>query len=157
MKLSTVEITEKNISEMDNKRLILSISREKITQISLRFGIPAEKPLRECLFYLLLLFVGLVVGVLPMLAYFINPNSPGYWLPYYVGKTAHPIFIFTITAAFFPFGIYLLFQSFKKKYYLEIFTGNDKRKIVFRDSITHENVLEFIDKIQRTYGYKILI
>jgi hypothetical protein len=153
IKLSSVEITADRLAELDGNQAIVSIQKNEIMSISLKYGICSERTILQIIFSVFLIFIGLNFGLIPTCKFFYDVyyhTEVDFGYPYGKG-----LFLIIFLIFFIPFGIYSILISVQKRCYLLVKTKKDKRKIVFKDKIPFHEISFFLNNAKEKYGYAI--
>jgi hypothetical protein len=131
-----ISSSERGLSELSRGRCIVSVRKEQIQSVEIKFGSQAERPLPLLMLGLILAGIG-IVGVIFL-------KGGGFaLLRMGVG------FVF-----FGGLGAFCIYEALKKGYYLHVICPNDSRKLVFKGTVQREALSEFIDASNR-FGYNI--
>ena len=154
IKLSSIEISRENISELDGKKVITSIPKNDILTIVLKYGNISERIVLQLIFSIFTILFGLYIGFMPTikLIYDIYSNAGvdiGHTYPH------QELMIILFPIFFIPSGIYFFIVTLRRRYYLLITTQIDKRKFVFNDMVTFHELSLFICTAKEKYGYAI--
>ena len=150
LRLSSVEISDSQIAEIDGNRLMEALPREQIVSMSLQRGIKSERPIIEIVIGTIFILIGGYI-FLPMLSDLLNAISFGPVESRYGARK-----FVAMGLVFIPLGIYLIFDALRKRYFLLIATRTGKkRKIVFNTDISYSELRSFIDQARTKYGYHI--
>lgn len=148
MKCSTVEITRQEVAEFDRDRKIVSIKRDDIDQIALKYGVVGERILINILVGLLLIAIGIILGIFPLVPMFAYKYDP---------ENYHGVKLFALAAPLIFVGIYHVGKLFSRRYYLLISVGKKYRKIIFKDKIAVAEIQDYLNRANRIFGYDIQI
>ena len=148
MKLGTVDITREEIAELEGKCKIVSIKRNEIHDVQLKFGISGERIIATISCGLFLVAVGIILGVMPVSHIFIN-NDFNFSL--YGWKT------FVCAVPSIIIGLYLIKTPLERRYYLLVTLQNETRKVIFKNKIDYIELESYIKKINNLFGYNIRI
>lgn len=148
MKCSTVEITRQEVSEFDRSRKIISINRDDIDQIDLRYGVIGERILINIFVGIVLIVIGTIIGIFPLVPMFAYEYNP---------ENFHGMKTFALAAPLIFVGVYHVGKLFSRRYYLLIRVGKRYRKIIFKDKIDDTAIHEYLNRANRLFGYDIQI
>jgi hypothetical protein len=152
MTLSSIQFSSDSVSELDRKKKSISIARQDIKDISLKYGFIAERPMTQAVVSIGLIMLGLYLGFYPLYWMFVNNDLPSIHddPP---APTRLKIFAYALPLIF--IGAYLLQRLFIKRFYLLVHTNNDKRKLVFNDKHDLEEIQTFIMNCNSSLGYVV--
>jgi hypothetical protein len=130
-------ISEKGLSEFSGGRRIIFIPKDEVQIIEIKFGSSAERPLIQVIAGLML--VGL--GYIGLTMIIMNAMRGSRWGLGFI--------------VFGGFGLWFLYETFKKTHYLRVICRNDKRKLVFRGAFQEAEFSKFInDATKLGYSFK---
>jgi hypothetical protein len=130
-------ISEKGISEFSDGRRIIFIPKDEIQIVEIKFGSSAERPIMQAIAGLML--VGL--GYIGLTMIIMNAMRGLRWGLGFV--------------VFGGFGLWFLYETFKKTHYLWVICRNDKRKLVLRGAFQEAEFSQFInDATKLGYSFK---
>lgn len=151
LRLSSVEISADTIKEIDGNQLMLSLSREQISSMTLQRGIKSERPIVDVVIGLVFISLGIYI-FLPMLLYwlsFLRQDSS-------MTPRDSPSRFIAMGLVTIPIGIYIISTAFQKRYFLLIGTTNGaERKIVFDSDLSYSEIRSFTAQAQTAFGYHI--
>jgi hypothetical protein len=147
IRCSKAEISADKVSEIDGKRIVFSVPREKILQITLRHDTDAKHPFCQYFLGFSLLSLGLI-GLI--VVFFVSSGkasltqnvSGDFVLPLI------PISLWVITGA----GFWLLAGIFRARYHLSIETEKETRLIFFEKATDVSEIRQFIRKARIDFG-----
>ncbi len=145
-----MEITGTSISELNGKRLVMTIPREQIRWIKLCYDTKAKNPF--CQYFLG--FTLLSLGVIGLTVTFFAGLSGSLAAQAEPGTFVIPIVpsvLWLMSGA----GLWLLIGIFKARYHLMIDSENGMHKIFFDKTVDIEEIRLFIRKAQLEFGYTI--
>lgn len=151
--LSSVEFAPDRLSELDGKQIVKTIAKVEIEKLSLVYGPCSERPVRQVVVSILVILFGLYFGLIPTVkfAYDTYTNTGV--------DVGHPFskgLLFIVFPVFFiPYGISLFLGVARKRYYLYVKTKAARRKIVFNDVMSPQEVDFFIYTAMEKYGYVV--
>ncbi len=154
LRLSSAEISNSSITEFQGEQPVLSIPRDQIHSISLRYGIKAERPILNVLIGGALIAVGVYI-IWPFVWEMVGPlffapgskSAPGY----------RAIRFAVLCLLVIPVGFFIL-QGLQKRYFLLITTRSGaRRKIVFDEDLPYNEIRSFIENVRAELGYDILV
>ena len=148
MILSTIEFSADSVSELDGHSKAVTISRDEIKGISLRYGYSAERPTVQAIVGTVLVLLGLVLGVYPVCGMLLTGEFPS--TPAALKPIAFAVPLVLI-------GGYMFYTLLAKRFYLFVHTQSDKRKLVFRDKLSYGEVHAFLLNCNSTLGYGVQI
>ncbi len=137
-----------SIAELDGKRTSVSIARQDVREISLKFGFTAERPISQLVVGGILILLGLYLGVYPLNDMIVRGDYPWGWGSLKMFAYAVPLILL---------GGHYLNKLFAKRFYLLVRTDNDKRKLVFNDKLTEGEVVAFIMNCNSSLGYGVKV
>ncbi len=150
MKCSTVQISGSCIDELSEDGIATTVPREDIRRVKLSYNPQSRHP-----FLRFLVGFGMVVsGLIMIIADFIivevgvfqlRVASHAFRIP------AAPIGLWLAVGA----GLWLLIGVFRGRYNLSIDTGSGIRKVFFAESANIREILQFIGRANREFGYDI--
>jgi hypothetical protein len=154
MTLSSIQFSSDSVSELDQKKKSISIAKQDIKSISLKYGFIAERPIAQAIVSIGLIMLGLYLGFYPLYWTFVNNDLPSIHddPP---APTRLKIFAYALPLIF--IGAYLLQRLFIKRFYLLVHTENDMRKLVFNDKHNSEEIQAFIMNCNSSLGYGVKI
>jgi hypothetical protein len=146
--LSSIRISSDSIAELDGSRTSISIPRQDIINISLKYGSTSERPIAQFMVSVILVGLGLYLGVYPLADMIVRGN-------YFSNLQSFKLFAYAVPLIL--LGGYYLNRLFIKRFYLLVYTNNDKRRLVFNDKLTEGEVQTFIMNCNNSlrYGVKI--
>jgi hypothetical protein len=148
MNLSSIEVSEESISEMDGKWKSVSILRKDIVDISLKYGFTTERPVTQAAVNIVLIMLGLSLGVYPLYGVLLHHDFPS--------EGAYPLDIFAYAVPLIIIGVYLFYRMCAKRFYLLVRTEKDNRKLVFKDKVSQGEVKAFVMNC-KSLGYGVRI
>ena len=137
-----LRFSDKELCELDGKQILISVPKKDIILITIEFGHAVERPITELSIGLVLCTLGVLFGLLPLRAYFLDPVP-----------LREPLYAFKLFAYALPLvglGMYFIIPLFRKSYYLNVCTMSDKRKIGLKDCEPHTVI-----NISQQLGYPI--
>ena len=149
IKLSTVKITQKGVSELDENRETIFIPKETIKSIILLYGCGVQRPIVLIVFALPLIIIPLYFFLPPLWDLFSSLASSN---EHGGGRTLQ---FLALPLALVPLGLWLFYIVFKKTFYLMIKTETKNKKIVFRNKVSQTELYQFIEQANNDYGYSI--
>src|ERR1700733_7479028 len=130
-------ISKKGLSELSGGKDIIFIPKDEVQIIEIKFGSSAEMPLIQAIAGLML--VGL--GYIGLTMIIMNAMRGLRWGLGFI--------------VFGGFGLWFLYETFKKTHYLRVICYNDKRKLVFRGAFQEAEFSKFIDDAAKLgYSFK---
>lgn len=137
---SGVRFTKKSVAQLDGTRVSVSIARDSIRQMSLRYGFQSERPLLQVLFGSILCLVGLwpVIHITNWLIF------GGVFLA-----------LETLLIFFLIFGIWGIYTGVRRGYYLLVEMDRDTRKLAFSSPVAREDIEAFLAEARTAFGYDI--
>lgn len=150
LRCSKVTISATTISELDGDRVVISIPREQIRQIKLRYDTDVRKPFCQYFLGFSLLSLGLIGLVVTFFAStggasLILNDSGNFVLPLV------PIALWLMVGI----GAWLLIGIFRARYHLWIDTENGTHKIFFDKTVDIQEIRQFIRQAHLNFGYSI--
>lgn len=139
MRFHNVEFSIQSISLLDQRSKIVSVAKEDIRIITLKYGFQSERPFVEVFFGIALVLSGL---------YFIV----NFILHILVNRIAYTDMLLSILLL--PVGIWFIADGFKKRLYFEVTLDNDKRKFPLDKNPNKGELQKFI-KMASQMGYSI--
>jgi hypothetical protein len=121
----------------------LTINREEIKNISFKKGLLSRYPLLQLIMGSCITLFGIFMIVLFCSWWFTKGGYP------------HPrqiLLFFTL-----PIGVWIIFDTLKKGYYLEVQYNSKVRKLEFDKTQSEENLLKLIDAVKNKLNYNINI
>jgi hypothetical protein len=130
-------ISKKGLSEFSGGRRIIFIPKDEVQIIEIKFGSSAERPLIQAIAGLMLAGLG-YIGLTMII---MNAMRGLRWGLGFI--------------VFGGFGLWFLYETFKKTHYLRVICRNDKRKLIFRGAFQEAEFSKFInDATKLGYSFK---
>ncbi len=149
IKLSTVKISQKGISEINGNKDSVFVPREHIHFINLLYGCGAQRPIMQTVLGTALTLIPLYFFLPPLLEIINFQDNAG-------SQSGGNAFKFIVLPLMFaPFGIFFLMEVFVKTFYLIIKTETENKKIVFQDKVSQPELYQFIEQANNDFGYSI--
>ena len=154
LRLSSAEISNSSITEFQGEQPVLSIPRDQIHSISLRYGIKAERPILNVLIGGALIAVGVYI-IWPFVWQMVGPL---FFAPGSKPAPRFPAIRFAVLCLMLiPVGFFIL-QGLQRRYFLLITTQTGgKRKIVFDQALPYNEIRSFIENVRAEFGYDIVL
>jgi hypothetical protein len=121
----------------------LTIDRQEIKRITFKRGLLSKHPLLQLLMGFCLSLIGIYVIILFFSWWFKQGGYP------------HPVQFFLFFTL--PVGIWIIFGSIKKGYFLEVQYGSKVSKLEFDKNQTKEDLLKLIDDVNNRFNYNIYV
>jgi hypothetical protein len=153
IKYATVQFTPDKLVEFGSKvqsREVLSIPRDDIEKIVLKYGLASERPIIDVLIGSGFLLVGLFISI-PLLFSYFSELSQGTSV-----RPAGAKFV-GFGLMFIPFAIMFFYLALRKRYYFYVQLRKDKRKIVFHGEVYPVHIRSFIREANSKLGWQIRI
>jgi hypothetical protein len=152
IRCSTVRISCAGVSELQGTRIVTTIPKEQIRQITLSHLTSARWPFLQFFLGFVSVTVGLILGITSLLidqgdAAPIDPGS-------FVIRV--PVIIVALWMLI-GFGLWLLVGVFRGKYILLVETEEGERTISFDNTASIGEILRFIEKAKQEFDYEIRI
>jgi hypothetical protein len=154
MTLSSIQFSSDSVSELEQKRKSISIAKQDIKSISLRYGPIVERPTAQAIVGLILILLGLYLGIYPLYWAVLYNNLPSI-RDHYPTIAGIKVFAYALPLVF--IGAYLLQRLFIKRFYLLVLTNNDKRKLIFNDKLNLKEVRAFITNCNGSFRYEVRV
>ncbi|MDB6122343.1 MAG: hypothetical protein JWQ71_1336 [Pedosphaera sp.] len=133
----TVKISTAGISEVSKGSLVVFLRKSDIQRVELASGSGAENPALQLALGLLLAVVG-ACGLIPL------------WRGNLI------MFRYELGFVFFGLvGLWLIWETLRRRTYLLISTRSIKRKLFFRGRIEPKQLGEFVKEAETNFGYSI--
>ncbi|MFC1824846.1 hypothetical protein ACFL9T_19225 [Thermodesulfobacteriota bacterium] len=142
-RLSTVEISEKGIAELDEGRKTVFIKKDDIRGVVLKHGCIVQHPIIQMIFGVGILALGVLF--IPLLLQVFEATSP-------VGGG---IKFVALGLPVLLIGFWLVRDVFKRRFYLNVETEKKCKKIVFNDPVTPVELMNLVEIAHIEYDYKI--
>jgi hypothetical protein len=136
LKYDTIAVTPRGMAETHGKKIVIFVPAGEINRVTLKFGRAEHRPVVSLTIGILLALVG-VWGIIACL----NPAKEN---RYYLGLVALGIF-----------GGSIIFDTFKKRYFLEVEKKIDMCRLVFSKKAQKSDINDFCNKVRTTYKYEI--
>lgn len=137
-----IRFSEKLLAELDRGRPVVRITRGDVRHIALRWGFQAPRP-----FVQTVLGAGLLLGgVFILVKIILELRAHG-------GEISGRLLIGLVIVGL--FGGWLLFEAFKRGYYLEVRTEKRAEKLRFSRQLSREEIEEFIASVRSQMGWII--
>ena len=132
----TIRISEKGISEVHSKRIVLFIPKSEIQNIELRSG-SARKIHCYSLDLALCCPAGGIYGLRSLLS-------------------GNLLFRFALALVVFGcVGAWMIWETLQRQTYLLVVTASDSRKVIFKGKIEREDLTKFLEQARRQFGYVV--
>jgi hypothetical protein len=148
MILSTIEFSAESVSELDGHSKAVTIPRNAIRSISLQYGYSAERPIFQAVIGTVLVLIGFILGVYPVAGMLLTGEFP---------LTPAPLKLVAFAVPLVLIGVYMFYRLLVKRFHLVIYTTSDKRKLVFRDKLSLDQVHVFLLNCKSALGYSMQI
>jgi len=139
VKFHNVEFSAHGVALLDQQSKILSIPKQDIRQIILKYGFQSERPVAEAAFGVVLFLVGL---------YFIV----NFVLHILINHTVYTTMLLSILLL--PVGVWFVLNGFRKRLYFEVWLDHDKRKFPLEKNPDKVELKKFIKTVSQ-FGYFI--
>jgi hypothetical protein len=136
LKYDTIAVTPRGMAETHGKKIVIFVPTAEINRIALKFGRAEHRPVVSLTIGILLALVG-IWGIIACL----NPAKEN---RYYLGLVALGIF-----------GGSIIFDTLKKRYFLEVDKKNDTCRLVFSKKAKKNEIDDFCNKVRTTYKHEI--
>lgn len=141
IEFSGVRVSQNEIGILDKGRVSVSVLRDNIKEISLKNGFFSKHPIIQALFG-----CGLIsLGYYPL-------KFLVFWLQN--GGTIMDATILLILSI--PLGLWVIYDSSKRGYYLEVKERFGRKKFPFVNSPSLSDINSFIEKFSSMFQYKII-
>jgi hypothetical protein len=141
LELGNIRIAKDILSEVDRGRPIVRVPREDVQRVALRWGFLAPRPAVQAL-----LGIGLLLAGGYFVSNAIQAQTRG-------GKVG--IFLFAGLVAFTFLGIWLLFEAFRRGYYLEVQTRKVVEKLRFDRKYSRAEIDTLLESARSRHGWLI--
>jgi hypothetical protein len=151
IKYATVQFTPDKLVEVGSKvqsREVLSIPRDDIEKIVLKYGLASERPIIDVLIGSGFLLAGLYIGM-PLLFSYFSDLSQG------TSVRAPSAKFVGFGLMFIPFAIMFFYLALRKRYYFYVQLRKDKRKIIFDREVYPERIRSFIQEANSKLGWQV--
>ncbi len=136
-----IRFSEESLQELDGTQVMVTIRKTDIFSIELSFGESVERPVLQLAAGVLMCLLGLMMGVWPMLGYFMS----------YELSARTPHFLPLVSAAtLIIFGAYTIAPIFRRCHYLLVRTSSGERKLPIKECTPNEVI-----SAGRSLGYMI--
>jgi hypothetical protein len=140
-----IKFSQDAVCEMDGKKIIVSISKMDILRIVISFGRSAERPIAQGLSGLVLCAIGFFIGLIPLSNIIVGIiNGEHINEAYYVIKP------FAYASPLIFLGLWLIWSTFRKSYYLLVQTKEGERKLSIGKSLPSD-----VYVAASNYGYTV--
>jgi hypothetical protein len=136
LKCDNLLASSRGLTETYSKKVVLFVPAAEIDHVILKFGHTSHRPI-------LTMILGLIfvpIGIYGLFDLFIRPAG----LRYEMGMVAFGLI-----------GGSLIFDTLKKRYFLEVHQMKSTSRLVFSRNATLESILDFCANIEATYHYKV--
>jgi hypothetical protein len=136
LRYDTVLLSPRGIAETHGKKAVIFVPTADIERITLKFGRPEHRPIVS-------LTIGTVfalVGILGIIEFF--RSMRGY--RYEIGMMA-----------FGAIGGTIIFDALKERYFFEVHSKNDVRRLVFSKKAQKQEIDDFCKQVGIIYKYQI--
>jgi hypothetical protein len=136
LRCDTVLLSSRGIAETHGKKAVIFVPGADIERITLKFGRPEHSPIVS-------LTIGTafaVVGILGIIEFFLAMRG---WR-YEIGMMALG-----------AIGGTIIFDALKERYFLEVHSKNDVRRLVFSKNAQKKEIDDFCDQVSAIYKYQI--
>jgi hypothetical protein len=136
LKYDTIAVTPRGMAETHGKKIVLFVPAGEINRITLKFGRAEHRPAVS-------LTIGILLGLVGIWG-LIGCFNPAKENRYYLGLIALGIF-----------GGSIIFDTLKKRYFLEVDKKNDMCRLVFSKKAKKSEIDDFCNKVRTAYKYEI--
>jgi hypothetical protein len=136
LRYDTIAVTPRGMAETHGKKIVIFVPAGEINRITLKFGRAEHRPVLSMTIGIFLALAG-IFGL-------IESFNPAKENRYYLGLVALGIF-----------GGSIIFDTLKKRYFLEVNKKNDMCRLVFSKKAKKSEIDEFCNKVRATYKYEI--
>jgi len=136
LKYDTILASDRGITETHKGKVVLFVPAADMEGITLKFGRTGHNPIVS-------IFMGIVLGVIGIFGLVLTILNPAR-LRYALGMIALGVI-----------GGSILFDSVKKRYFLEIYKRKDFCRLVFSKQAQLKDIRDFCDKVRETFKYPI--
>lgn len=135
-----VRLTADSLVELDNGRPVVTVRRMDVQRMELRYGFPSERPLLSVAFGAVLI----AVGLLPLFAALRQVFDAG-----------RVVWKFALIVPLAFAGAYLVVTTLQRGYYLLVVLTRDCRKLRFGQSVTLDELNDFVLQARDRLGCEI--
>lgn len=136
LRCDTVVVSPRGIAETQGKKAAIFVPAAEIERITLKFGRPEHRPIVS----LSIGTVFVLVGILGIIEFIRSMRGYRYEIAMMV---------------FGAIGGTLIFDALKERYFLEVHSKNDVRRLVFSKKAQKNEIDDFCSQIRTIYGYQI--
>lgn len=136
LRYDNVVISADGMTEAHGRKMVIFVPAADIERVTLKFGRPEHNPI-----------VSLTIGIVMLLV-----GIAGLAL-FFVGHKANRYYLGLVAFAF--IGGSLIFDTLKQRYFLEIQTKKDSRRLVFSKDAQRSDIADLCAKARMAYKYQI--
>lgn len=136
LRYDNIVISPNGMAEAHGRKVVIFVPAVDIESVTLKFGRPEHRPLLSIIIGAILVLVG-IFGL----------------IDFFFGKKANRYVLGLV--AFGIIGGSLIFDAFKQRYFLEIKTKKDSRRLVFSKEAARSDIADLCNKARTVYQYQI--
>jgi hypothetical protein len=136
LKCDNLVITPRGIAETSGKKIVIFVPAGEIERITVKHGRADHRPILSLSIGIIFSLVGIFGLVELVLA------TRGY--RYELGMVAFGII-----------GVSLIYDALKQRYFLEVQSRKDTRRLVFSKQVQRSDIHEFCNRVRTVYQYDI--
>jgi hypothetical protein len=135
-----IHCTERDLSEIDSGKIMVTVSKEDVRRITLCYGIQAPNPTAQIIMGLLLMGT----GYFPILHLI-------HWIQ-------HGGVFLTLESWIIPFvvaGAWVFVSAFKRGFFLDVEENQGRKRLAFRHNPDPNELDSFVGTVEQCFGLKI--
>jgi hypothetical protein len=136
LRCDTVLVSPRGIAETHGKKAVIFVPAAEIERITLKFGRPEHRPIVSLVIGAVFVLVG-IVGIIEFIR-----SMRGY--RYEIGMMA-----------FGAIGGTIIFDALKERYFFEVHSKKDVRRLVFSKHAQKKEIDDFCNRVSAIYKYQI--
>lgn len=135
-----VRAASDGLHELDENRAVVTVPRDMLRHVELRYGVSNERPLLVVAFGLVLLLIALGLAGLLVL-WFLG------------GGVAYDVEFALLLLG--PLGAWLMHAAVRRRFFLLVQTEHELRKLAFSKAATFEELRSFADKAEPVFEISV--
>jgi len=144
-KLQNIAATADGLYEYEAEKVLVFIPKEEIRKLRFGFESPVRLPILSIVIGVLLIAAGIIFGVVPLIEAIASQAGNFLYLKGYALISLQILF-----------GTYFLSLGLRKKFCLILDTPKGRKKLVFKEPVTEEKVLNFLNESAARFEYPVI-